>query len=328
MRIDRNRGKRFDLPVGHEVPRGAELLSILEEYRNLPEELPCGLTNCHTGHKKGFVVSFRCIDGTTGEGMIGRRCGEIHFGEGWAIQMRAHQLKAQRAKMEEQAAVAFREIGLVEPLLMEVIAVAEALERGREQLRIAAADLCRDCRDAARSSDGRLRIRTWRGGEHAVHLRGKAFWLRDNLAHKAARLRGDIQVIRKLHDNAATTPPKFADALRTFGSPLQRMREVLADLLDDIEAVQPGEMSLVVDAWNASVNGGYLRIVQGTLRGQIRTIASPEPIWRDIMPLGRMKRLKGQLEATMNQLEDAAEAEAIRQLASAETSTTHVSAAG
>lgn len=72
-------GYRFDIN-----PDATELVGMIGSYYLNPM-VPCGLSSCHTKHKKGYVVVTADGEFTN----IGNDCGKKHFPEGWAVHRNA-----------------------------------------------------------------------------------------------------------------------------------------------------------------------------------------------------------------------------------------------
>ncbi len=66
-------------------------------------ERPCGIAECHTNHRKGYVISM------PGDSIsnVGWRCGKVHFGAEWSSKVKAFRA-AKDARAKEEALASAR----------------------------------------------------------------------------------------------------------------------------------------------------------------------------------------------------------------------------
>jgi hypothetical protein len=281
--IDRPRS----LPAGHEIPKGATLNKIEEAYKDLPDAIPCGLANCHTPHKNGYVVSFTTPSGEPGEGLVGHVCGRKHFGiETFEASIRAHEVKQQLASQAEQFMQKTDECRKIEPYLPLLQEVASKVYDARTAIQIDFSDFFRVCENAARSSGGIILGDDYHTGKaFQVRLPSSGFWIRNDVAKKASRLQGDVRLFLNRAHLCRTAKGQTA-MMSAIGSPKDQCRRLLMSVMNDIEALYPDHMVIAMTGYRSLTGVRALRVQGRHLESYNDGAGFYEPTWDRRIDLG------------------------------------------
>lgn len=235
------------LPAGYSIPRGAKLVRITEAYRDLKDEIPCGLPGCHQGHKNGFVVQFTC-DGVAGEGVVGKDCGRKYFGlEDWKTHVNALRARERLAAVNADLAAAVAACHELLPHVEVLKDVADQMESLRKFLRIKTPQFAALCEDAGWRQNGVLKWEMCDGRSTTVsslRLPGREFWFRKDLAARIGGLEADL---RLFPDRAAVAkmPKHVSHLLTVLGAPHERARELCRMVAGDLRALLPDNFARV-----------------------------------------------------------------------------------
>jgi hypothetical protein len=265
--MENPQGRFASLPVGHEVPRGAELLRIREAYQGLTEAIPCGLPSCHVRHKKGSVVEFRAKDGSLGEGLMGHICGVGHFGEvSWQRHMKAHQDRVKISSLRAQCEGLLAECERLHPQMKRLTEAVRLVDQARASLQSKGSDLFRICLEATRKNDGLVRAQDWSGRTLAIRLRHRAFWTRPEHS-TSTKL---VNLLRNLRDfplrvEQADSVSRLSGLISAIGSPSQQAREILSELENDIRALHEENLFEIIPLVNEITERKRLRAKRGVI---------------------------------------------------------------
>lgn len=302
MNIDDSRPAPLSLPVGHEVPRGARLLRVCDGYKDLPDAIPCGLANCHTPHKTGFVVAFAREDGTEGEGLVGHVCGKNFFGADWTSQMRAHGNRVRIAELHGRAEGALADCETVSPLLTRVRVILDALDAAQRAIVTAAPEVHRLGVDAARSNR-QAYLGEGASGPRFLTMQGVSFWTRERFHQKANRLEADIRILRQKVNDPHLTVAKLGMMLTSFGSARMRTQEIIDDTASDLRALYQPHFEDVVAAMRSTSANHRFRIIHGRLQHVVPgQKPGDEHMWVDALNVRALQPFFAEVEALRNAL--------------------------
>ncbi len=293
------------LPIGHHIPRGARLLSILSGYENLPDAIPCGLAHCHVKHNNGFVVNFMTLDEQPGQGMIGRICGSRHFGQvDWKRHMKEHLVRQNLANLKTQMEALIEDCEDLLPQLEPLLRIADVVDRSRRTLEANAKELYRICEHACRRYSGLISYND--GKRTELRIRHRGFWTRQEVHPRLLRLMQDMSNFTGFA-RAAPSPQRLGDIISKLGLPYDCARQLAADLSESLDALKIENIAEILPLVNEMTAIQALRMNGSVL--EVCNSPSWNSRWVEVLNLEffqrHVKRLAKVREAVSNRREAA-----------------------
>lgn len=267
--------------------------------------IPCGLADCHTLHKNGFVVAYQTEGGQNGEGMVGHVCGAKFFGTGWKEAVRRHEQRERVARIREWAASTLSDCEFVEPRLTRLVEIRQRLDRARIGLAERTPRFFRFCQEAARSRNGWLLIR---GGP--IQMTGHTFWTREDTWPKTTTLAREIGAMRMAIRDAYISEAALGTMLSRFGSARERALELARGVATDIGAIALEAIDPVVDAYRESERADDVRVESAKVKAPEVTWRGWQrnETWRLVVDLTAFRSKARDAQRILEELEDGADA--------------------
>jgi hypothetical protein len=282
---------QIQLPIGHEVPKGAKLLNITSGYEDLPEAIPCGLSTCHARHRKGFVVEFLGEDGQRGEGMLGHMCGAKHFGDvDWKRQMKEHRARERLVTLKIQIRTLIEDCEQLLPLIEPLASLADTIDKSRRTLQSDATDLYRICENACRQNNGLISCTGRDGKTMEIRLRSRGFWIRPELLPRIKRLLGDLRGFPDLA-RGATSVDRLNTLTKALGFPYDRARELVDESTECMQALSAERISEIVPFVNEITHRKALKMRGRVLISSDDHYPTALSDWSVVIDLGVYRQL-------------------------------------
>lgn len=258
--------------AGVRIPKGAILEKIASNYGPLANNVCCGLADCGTPHKRGFIVVFRRVLGEPLEqALMGHVCGKREFREAWTKALAAHnaKLRAEEAKASVQKFLT--SASEIEPRLHAILPGLEARKAIRDILLIDARDFMRNCATACRSQNGRI---TGYSTSHIRHrFKGEIFFLQDEAIGRAKAILSLIKMMREISENQTITAREIEERLSRFKNLKRDQDEIEKEALAGAAALRPSHMIRAIEAIENNSRNRQVMIEGSTLFVNRRLIA-------------------------------------------------------
>lgn len=284
----------------HLIPRGSDLLRILDTYNNSKEQIRCGLANCHQKHGKGFVVEYRSPDDVVGLGKVGHVCGKKFFGlAAWNVQVSEYRKAQNILVLQNLANEKLRECAVFEPAVHFIKALVKEIDFARTQLDLKAPLTFGACSHAVKSGNGAVsRDDSGFTSGGRIPVRGRAFWTRDPQTPKINRLEADINIIRRKITDPDLPPKTLSDNLGLLGSVQERLKLLLSDAKSDLSALDTDWLKKLIQHRTEK----RLRIVGDVLEyEEVRGFWDGKREWVPVLNLGIPLLLFEQATEAMDQ---------------------------
>lgn len=234
-------------PVGVMIPKNSRLERIESSYGPLDAAVPCGLSNCGTAHKRGYVVVFTRNDSASSErGIIGHVCGRREFKETWTQAVARHRAEERAAELRAELNKFLENAAEVEPRLQALIPGMQVRSAIRSILLIDARDFMRECANACRSRNGRLGRHGYGDERITYKLEGQLFFLSDDALAKAKRILNGIARVRRMAEQRDATPRQLRELLSGLTNLRVATNEIEREAKDGIAALQPSNFEKAI----------------------------------------------------------------------------------